>query len=595
MEKPMEEHKEKRVNTFLHFLQRRREEERKAAEEPRAFMGLPIRFLYSRFGEAGERLADIFDIGEEIKRANLFVTPWTYMAATVFYTLVAAIVAVPIAIILALFVSPIFAVLALVPPIVFFLLLYRPRLSSINRASGVDAELPLVASYVAMLAHAGLSPYRAVQRLVQTRLFPASQREARLIERENQLISHDPISAMESTSARHPCERYRNWIQGYVHVLRTGGDAVRYLEEQAGRFMEGMAEAWKKYAEDAAVFGDIMVTIYVLVPLCLFVMLIAFGASNVSLLAIYSFIVNPMLALLLVVLVDVMMPKKPEAMPAVYRKMVYGVPAAIAAGAVAYLLGLRPYYCLGLGLITLVAPPAVIYEREALRNRRVEKAVPHFLRDLTEQRRIGRSLEKAVVELQKHPRYGGGFNGVVDRLAMNLQIGAPLGKTVESISKRIRSWYANVMLFLFREAVETGGGSVETLESLSRFSTDYVESMQKARAGMRIQIAIGYAAALLMTYTITQIIFSCLVPQAQLAARLGPEALSMINLPTPETVQLIMNISFFAITMNSFLIGLLAGKMSEGTLAAGLKHAAICTAIALATFAFFTATVSVTI
>ena len=127
-----------------------------------------------------------------------------------------AIIALPVAIV--------------VPPV---LMLNLPKISASSRASALENELPYVVGYITVLAGGGISPFVTIKRLSKAdAIFPAAAKEARRILLDIEIFGMDSISALEKVTRTNPNKMFSDFIGGYVAVLKTGGDALSYLESK---------------------------------------------------------------------------------------------------------------------------------------------------------------------------------------------------------------------------------------------------------------------------------------------------------------------------------------------------------------------------
>ncbi len=110
------------------------------------------------------------------------------------------------------------------------------------------------------------------------------------------------------------------------------------------------------------------------------------------------------------------------------------------------------------GLCIIAVPSAIAYHKIAVANMAAEEAIPSFLRDITETRKIGLSPEKSIIHASERKGYGR-FTGTVELIRNQLAWGISLKRIYENIKGKIQSWPVLVHFYLLIEAIEIGGGS----------------------------------------------------------------------------------------------------------------------------------------
>jgi flagellar protein FlaJ len=135
--------------------------------------------------------------------------------------------------------------------------------------------------------------------------------------------------------------------------------------------------------------------------------------------------------------------------------------------------------------------------------------------------------------------------------------------------KRTKSWMTQIIMFLLVETIDVGGGTIAMIESLARFNNLTVEVEKEKKMSVRPYIMMPYFAAILLVATTSMMIgfttgTTNLVPGAE------PKDMSpMITIFTTSAI------------FHSYLIGVVAGKISEESVAAGFKHASILVIVAV--------------
>jgi flagellar protein FlaJ len=227
---------------------------------------------------------------------------------------------------------------------------------------------------------------------------------------------------------------------------------------------------------------------------------------------------------------------------------------------------------IALCLFVATAPAAVVNSKISRKRNSIELGINSFLRDLTEVRKTGLSPEKCIESLST--RDYGEFTKELRKISSEISWGIPVKKVIMDFVKRTKSWMTQIVMFLLVETVDVGGGTIAMIESLARFNNLTHEVEKEKKMAVRPYIMMPYFAALLLVATTTMMLgFTQSTIQAPgqatgHASQTNPAMAGMITTFITSTI------------FHSYLIGLVAGKISEESVASGFKHAALLVVIA---------------
>jgi flagellar protein FlaJ len=197
----------------------------------------------------------------------------------------------------------------------------------------------------------------------------------------------------------------------------------------------------------------------------------------------------------------------------------------------------------------------------------LESGINNFLRDLTEIRKTGLSPESCIENLSG--RDYGEFTKELRKISSEISWGVAIRKVIMDFLSRTKSWMSQIVMFLLVETIDVGGGTIAMIESLTRFNNLTQEVEKEKKMSVRPYILMPYFAAILLVATTTMIIGftsgTLNVAETQTASDMAP----MITTFTTSAI------------FHSYLIGIVAGKISEESVAAGFKHASILALIAV--------------
>jgi flagellar protein FlaJ len=487
-------------------------------------------------------------------------------------------------------------ILVPVPLFVVIGFLVVPMSNASDRSSNLEREIPFAAAYISVMASGGIAPYSSFKRLSEVDLMPAMRIEARDIMKDVEVFGVDPLSALEGAAKKNPLDIFKDFLGGYASTVIIGGDIGHYLERKAEDIFKARALRVKVAAERLGMLLETFIIVMVMMSLCFYILFavqqIQGGTSAGSDLSMYSgilmytYLFTPMLSAMFIYLAHSMQPKTPMVEMRPYK--VFGVCSVIAIivfllltnfmGAVQLPLfstlqmwGVDLPIALTAALFITVAPAAIVQIRLSKTKNSMEQGVTTFLRDLTEVRKTGLSPEKCIESLSK--RDYGAFTKELRKISSEISWGLPVKKVMMDFLQRTRSWMVQIVMFLLVETIDVGGGTIAMIESLARFNNLTQEVEKEKKMNVRPYVMMPYLASILLVATT--------VMMMSFTTGFGATTSGITTTANAAGKGMMQTIFMTAVIFNSYLIGIVGGKISEETIAAGFKHAAILVVISL--------------
>ncbi len=536
-------------------------------------------------GFAPKFLGSVFEFKEHLAKAGIKIYPETYISLMFLVAMLTIPVSV-IAIVLLYFTKIIFLIF-LVPLPLFIMIgfMIAPMSRASERKSAVEREMPFAATYVTVMASGGIPPYMSFKRLADVELLPATRREARGLIRDVEIFGIDPLSALEGSAKYHPLDMFRDFVSGYASTVIIGGDVIHFLETKAQDIFKTGSMRVKAAAERLGMLLESFIIIMVLMSLCFYILfsvesIYSSGMDMGTGVIMYTYVFTPLLSVVFLYLAHGMQPKSPMSDYRPYK--VWGISSAVAVLVLMLLtgfFGMVPLptqnlvdmpIAVAITLIISAVPPAIVHGKIAGRQSSLETGIANFLRDLTETRKTGLSPEKCIENLSG--RNYGAFSKELKKMSSDISWGRPMRNVIMGFVKKTRSWMSQIVMFLLLEAVDVGGGTISMIESLARFNNMTQEVEKEKKMSVRPYILIPYfAAVLLVATTLMTLIFTTqTVNMAGTTQGVGSVDVDFLTL-----------IFTVSVITHCYLIGLVAGKISEESLAAGFKHSALLVLLAI--------------
>ncbi len=502
---------------------------------------------------------------DNILRSNLRITPEGLVSLALFSTLVTGVVAaVGIYIGFGIYHVPYVLALIAAVPLVFTIVINAPKLSASSRAASISIELPFVVGYISVLAGGGVSPLATLRRISSMKLFPASAREAKRILVEVDVFGQDPISAIESVARWNPSRTFSEFLFGYTAILKSGGNFMAYVQSKLRDIMESKAAAVKRSADTTGTMAEAYLTVTVILGMVLYTLymvqtLISHDLSGLTNLYFFAFIIVPLISAAFIWLIDAVQPKWPYVDYRPYRYFMFTAPVA----AIFFFLplGLHLYLKTSISLIMSMSVPAFMASKYSRERRSLERELPEFIRDVAEGRKTGLSPEVAI------ERLGGRHYGVlskhVKKMGAQLSWGVSLSTVVSTFTAAVGSWITKAIGVLLIEVVDVGGGTIRSFSDMADFTRSINEMEGERRAALRPFVYITYVAGIMVIITTFILVYLLNAPAITGIGSSGAA-------PTVDAT--VIDMLLTTAVFDSFIIGIVAGKMGESGVSDGFKH-----------------------
>jgi flagellar protein FlaJ len=539
---------------------------------------------YRLFGSISPKfLSGMFEFKEHLAKAGIKIYPETYISLMFLISTLTIPISV-VALVLIYFTKIMFLIFLVPMPIYVMIgFMVVPSSKASERSSALEREMPFAATYITVMASGGIPPYMSFKRLTDVELLPATRREARSLIRDVEIFGVDPLSALEKAAKYNPLDIFRDFISGYASTVIIGGDVIHFLESKAQDIFKAGSMRVKAAAERMGMLLESFIIVMVLMSLCFYILfsvesIYSTGMDMGSGVIMYTYVFTPMLSIVFLYLAHGMQPKTPLSEMRPYK--VYAISSAVA---ILLLLLLTGFFgmittpiqgfvdlpiAVAIALIVSVVPPAMVHQKIASRKASMERGISNFLRDLTETRKTGLSPEACIANLST--RDYGAFSNELRKMSSDIGWGIPMRNVIMEFVKKTKSWMSQIVMFLLLEAVDVGGGTISMIESLARFNNMTQEVEKEKKMSVRPYMIMPYfAAILLVATTLMTLIFTT---QTVGMAETSTASNNLASLTLIFTV---------SVVTHCYLIGLVAGKISEESLAAGFKHSALLVVIAV--------------
>jgi len=243
------------------------------------------------------------------------------------------------------------------------------------------------------------------------------------------------------------------------------------------------------------------------------------------------------------------------------------------------------FIIMGLGIIIGVSPFVFSIITEAKIANEKEDMFLEFTRNLVESVKTGTPISKSIVNMRG--KAYGMLSQNVDKLANQISLGIPLNAALKVFAKDVNNKNISRSLTLIGQAERAGGDIGKILEEVARAVNTSDKLKKERKSAISTLVVQGYI--IFFVFMIIVLVMQLyIVPMISGIADVN--ALNVGGIATTGgsiSSEEISAAFFYLILFQGFFSGLAIGKLSEGSIKAGIKHS-----FALMLFAFLVSSVT---
>ncbi len=233
-------------------------------------------------------------------------------------------------------------------------------------------------------------------------------------------------------------------------------------------------------------------------------------------------------------------------------------------------------------VIVMLFPPAVVNFLDMRWRMSVDRNIPEFLRELSEAGRTGVTLTRAL-DLASKRRYGP-LSSELERVVAKISWGGNFEDALRDFGRRVDTKLAKRTTVLLSEISRSGGEIRDVLDIVSKHIRELQTIEEERMSQLRMYVAIVYLAFfifLFIDYVLVQTFFAKIESlKGAVKESGGLFLMAEMSLATIKTSMFHMSV------VQGIFGGLVAGKMGEAAIGAGLKHSLVLIVIAFVVFTF---------
>jgi flagellar protein FlaJ len=265
------------------------------------------KMCYRKFGRIAESGATD-KLKEDLESAHIEMRAGAYLSCVWFNTILAAVVSVIFYITLIIFLHLNLGsslLLSLIPVVftvfVYFYYIRRPAIRAKARGKKIDMHLPYALNFISALSSAGITPAEIFKGLSKQEVYGEIKEEALWIYRDVSLLGGDIISAIKTGVHRTPSEKFKEFLQGAIVTVQSGGSLKSYFMIKTDQYMRENRLVQKQLIESLGIMAECYVAtavagvllIIIIIPLLM--IMSKSGSEQLFFMYIFSFLVIPLI------------------------------------------------------------------------------------------------------------------------------------------------------------------------------------------------------------------------------------------------------------------------------------------------------------
>ena len=529
-------------------------------------------FSLKIFGGPARRLAGrMYGLRDNILKSNLRTTPVALVSLSLFITTITIVVTAVVVVLAFVLNFLLLTLVVIAPPVAFVLSLNAPRISQSSRSYALENELPYLVGYMQVLSSGGVSPTSTLRRVARMEeLLPASSKEARLILVDTDVFGLDPITALEKAAKYDPNKTFSEFLYGYTTVLKTGGDVQAYVTIKQKEIMDAMSTKIRRTSDTIGTLAEAYLTLTAVLGITLFTLyqvqaIVSHSQAGITNILLFAFLVVPLVSVLFIYLLDGLGTKQPYLDKRPYKA--FAISAPIGAAFFVLPLPLPLFLHASIALMATVLVPAVLSVKYGREKHGLEVKLPEFVRDMAENRKVGLPPETGIEQLGV--KSYGRLSRPVKKMGAQLSWGLSLSSVISTFINSVNSWLTKVVGALMLEVVDVGGGTVKSFSEMADFTRKINDLEAEKRSALRPYVFVMYMAAMMIVLTTFLMVY--FLTATPIAGAGAASAAALAPKVSSGTIELLLVSAIF----ESWVVGLVAGKMGEGGVSDGFKHSAL--------------------
>jgi flagellar protein FlaJ len=273
-----------------------------------------------------EQFPDFFKgVYRDIRYANIRVLANTYINIVFFLTIISGLITLPLATViyslqgdnpLIIIVKTLFTTLV-VSAVTFFSGMYYPATKAKSRKRSINTNLPFAIDHMSSVIASGVSPATMFKLISNSREYGEISVEIDKVSNYVEFFGYDVLTSLRAVALTTPSEVFKEFIDGFVSTIETGGDLKEYLSQESAEAILNYRLERQKYVEALSTYSDIYTGVLIAAPL-FFVIALSLvsviggnigGMSVSTIISLGTYVVIPIMNILFLIFLEASQPE----------------------------------------------------------------------------------------------------------------------------------------------------------------------------------------------------------------------------------------------------------------------------------------------
>jgi len=269
------------------------------------------RMSYKWLGRFGEKRANQH-LQDALQSAHMEIRAGAYLSYVLLSTIIGFLSSMIVIVTFVFLLLPLLGVVLDIGLVIFFLfipgfigvliyavLLSAPKSRAKARKKKIDMNIAYAINFISAMASAGITPTEIFKSLSKQDIYGEVKEESAWIYRDVGFLGFDIITAIKKNITRTPSQKFKEFLQGMVVTVTSGGSLKTYFMHKADQYLWENRNQQKQLLETLGIMAESYVTAAVAGVLLLLIviplMMIISGAWNATFLYILILIVVPLI------------------------------------------------------------------------------------------------------------------------------------------------------------------------------------------------------------------------------------------------------------------------------------------------------------
>ncbi|MEA1905548.1 MAG: type II secretion system F family protein [Euryarchaeota archaeon] len=166
--------------------------------------------------------------------------------------------------------------------ITYFVFRTIPATKVSVRRSHIDQSLPQATAYLYALSRGGgMNLFEIFKSLSgYTHVYGAAAEEFGYIVKDMEYFGHDLITALQTASERTASEQFKDFLDGLISIVSSGGDITEYLRSKTDQYRSTATREQRNFLETLGILAEVYISVFVVGPLFMMTILAVLGLMS---------------------------------------------------------------------------------------------------------------------------------------------------------------------------------------------------------------------------------------------------------------------------------------------------------------------------